>query len=103
MFYMFLTYVISVFIWTLHMFSYIHCKCFSRMFQVFHLSFFFKLQMLHLNVLKVDQVLHMGCAWEAAGDGRRSGRRELAAGALARKPDALGRLLARCAGTASRR
>jgi hypothetical protein len=24
------------------------------------------LQMLHLNVLKVDRVLHMKCAWEAA-------------------------------------
>jgi hypothetical protein len=29
--------------------------------------FFCMLQLLHLNVLKVDQVLHMGCAWEAAG------------------------------------
>jgi hypothetical protein len=25
------------------------------------------LQLLHLNVSKVDQVLHVGCAWEAAG------------------------------------
>ena len=25
------------------------------------------LQLLHLDVLKVDRVLHMGCAWKAAG------------------------------------
>jgi hypothetical protein len=28
--------------------------------------FFCMLQLLHLNVLKVDRMLHMGCAWEAA-------------------------------------
>jgi hypothetical protein len=42
------------------------CKCFRRMFYVFHLSFC-KLQVLHLDVSKVDQVLHMGCMWEAGG------------------------------------
>jgi hypothetical protein len=47
-------------------------------------SFFFC--MLHLDVSKVDQVLHMGCTWEAAsGVGLL-----LAAGVLGRKPDALG-------------
>jgi hypothetical protein len=30
--------------------------------------FFCMLQMLHLNILKVDQVLHMRCAWKAADD-----------------------------------
>jgi hypothetical protein len=25
------------------------------------------LQLLHLDVSKVDQVLHMGCAWKATG------------------------------------
>ena len=42
------------------------CKWFRRLFQVFHLSFFM-LQLLHLDVLKVDRVLHNGCAWKAAG------------------------------------
>ena len=44
---------------------------FSQVFQTLVLSvsfvFFCMLQLLHLNVLKVDQVLHMRCAWEAAG------------------------------------
>jgi hypothetical protein len=62
--------------------SYVCCKCFiwmSHMFamifksgvlQVFHTHvlsissvFSCMLQLLHLNVSKVDQVLHMGCAW----------------------------------------
>jgi hypothetical protein len=30
--------------------------------------FFCMLQLLHLNVSKIDWVLHMGCVWEAAGD-----------------------------------
>jgi hypothetical protein len=29
--------------------------------------FFCMLQLLHLNILKVDLVLHIGCTWEAAG------------------------------------
>jgi hypothetical protein len=29
--------------------------------------FFCMLQLLHLHVSKVDQVLHMRCAWEVAG------------------------------------
>jgi hypothetical protein len=28
------------------------------------------LQVLHLNISKVDRVLHMGRAWEAGGDAR---------------------------------
>jgi hypothetical protein len=32
---------------------------------------FFMLQVLHLNISKVDRVLHMGCAWEAGGGARR--------------------------------
>ena len=47
------------------------CKCFSRMFQVFQLSFFFcMLQVLHLNISKVDRVLHIECAWEGEGHER---------------------------------
>jgi len=34
-------------------------KCFICLFYI--------LQLLHLDVLKVDWVLHMGCVWEAAG------------------------------------
>jgi hypothetical protein len=72
------------------MFSGVHthvCKCFIRMFayvcngfqmflgvsaSVSHACFkcficFFMLQLLHLDVSKVDRVLHMGCTWEAAG------------------------------------
>ena len=56
-------------------------KCFSGVFlQVFlkHVSsissiFRRMLQVLHLNVSKVDRVLHMGCAWEAAGGAAMSG------------------------------
>jgi len=32
--------------------------CFTRMFQVFHLFLYFMLQMFHLDVSKVDRVLH---------------------------------------------
>jgi len=49
------------------------------------------LQLLYLDVSKVDRVLHMGFAWEAAGDvDDVRGWREPTAGALAREPDALG-------------
>ena len=61
------------------------------------------LQLLHLDVTKVERVLHMGYAWEAAGgagdvlggvgDVQGSGP---AAGVLARGPNALGCSLARC-------
>jgi hypothetical protein len=37
----------------------------SHLFQVFHI--FFMLQLLYLDISKVDQVLHIGCAWEEAG------------------------------------
>jgi hypothetical protein len=48
-------------------------KCFFDIFAsvsdaCFELSFFYMLQLLYLNVSKVDQVLHMECMWEAAGD-----------------------------------
>jgi hypothetical protein len=45
------------------------------MFQVFH-YLFCMLQVLHLNISKVDRVLHMGCVWEVGGgtSGRPSGR-----------------------------
>ena len=39
-------------------------KCFRRLFQVFHV-FFCLLQLLHLDVSKINQVLHVGCTWEA--------------------------------------
>jgi hypothetical protein len=49
------------------------------------------LQLLYLDVLKVDQVLHIGCAWEAADDASDvwgdTGPLLQSAGALARKPD----------------
>ena len=44
------------------------CKCFRRMLQVFHLSSFCMLQLLHMDVSKVDRLLHIRCAWEAIGD-----------------------------------
>jgi hypothetical protein len=66
---MFHTYIIGV--------LYRCCVClqwFSSVFQVFqtHISSvsfvsFYMLQVLHLDVLKVDQILHMECAWEAGG------------------------------------
>jgi hypothetical protein len=34
-------------------------KCFRQLFQLFHLSSFYMLQLLHPNISKVDQVLHM--------------------------------------------
>ena len=46
-------------------------QSFSQVFQMLVSSvssvFFCMLQLLHLYVLKVDRMLHMGCAWEAAG------------------------------------
>ena len=71
-------------------------KCFIRLFQVFHLSFFM-LQQLHLDILKVDRVLYMGCSWEAVGgsDNVRGGVGDVrsgasaTSGALAREPNAL--------------
>jgi hypothetical protein len=69
-------YVGSVFIWMLHMFSHIcckcfiwmlcifamvfkcFCKCFIRIFQMFHLSFFLS-QVLHPNVSKIDRHMDM--------------------------------------------
>jgi hypothetical protein len=49
-------------------------KCFRAFSQVFHIFissipsvFFCMLQMLYLNVSKVDRVLYMVCAWEVVG------------------------------------
>jgi hypothetical protein len=42
-------------------------KCFSGVFTSISFVFFCMLQLLHLDVLKVDRVLHMGYAWEVAG------------------------------------
>jgi hypothetical protein len=46
-------------------------QAFSQVFQTLVLSvsfvFFYILQLLYLDVSKVDRVLHMGCTWEAAG------------------------------------
>jgi hypothetical protein len=50
----------------LHMFAMVF-KYFSGVFANVSSVFFYMLRLLHLNVLKVDRVLHMGCAWEAAG------------------------------------
>ena len=64
-FQVFHTYVCKCFIWMLHMFAMV-LKCFPcvfasvfrRLFQVFHV-FFFMLQLLHLDISKVDRLLHM--------------------------------------------
>jgi hypothetical protein len=72
-------------------------KCFRRLFEVFHLSFFM-LQLLHLDVSKVDRVLNMKYVWEAAGgaDNFRGGVSDVhghagpTAGALDCEPNALG-------------
>jgi hypothetical protein len=39
------------------------CKCFRRVSS----AFFCMLQLLYLDISKVDRVLHMRCAWEVAG------------------------------------
>ena len=113
--------VASIYVSSISGVSYVCCKCssrcciclqwFSRCFQAFLqvfqmlasnvLSVFFCiLQLLNLYVSKVHQgVAHgmrVGSGWRR---GRRLGRCEPAARALARKPDALGRSFARCAGT----
>jgi hypothetical protein len=55
------------------------CKCFRRIFQVFHLSSDDMLQVLHLDVSKVDQMFHMfQCDPPAAAAG---GAREVEWGA----------------------
>ena len=53
--------------------SYVCCKCFhldvayvSNGFQVFLQVLQCMLERLHLDVSKLDRVLHMKCAWEAA-------------------------------------
>jgi hypothetical protein len=81
------------FIWMLYMFAVVFkCfyKCFRRMFQVFYLSFFCMLQLLLLDVLKVNRVLHMGCVGDVRGSaGNIQDDADPAARALARKADVL--------------
>jgi hypothetical protein len=42
------------------------CKCFRRMFQVFHLTFFYVVSVAS-ECFKKDQVLHTECMWKAGG------------------------------------
>jgi hypothetical protein len=71
-------------------------KCFSGVFAsvsdtCVSFVFFRMLQLLHLDILKVDRVLHIGCVWEVGWRrGRRPGRRGPNAGMLACELDALG-------------
>jgi hypothetical protein len=55
----------------LQWFSYIF-QAFSQVFQTFVSSvsfiFFCILQLLHIDVSKIDRVLHMRCAWKVAGN-----------------------------------
>jgi hypothetical protein len=67
-FQMFNTYVCKCFVWMLHIFALVF-KCFSAIFaSVSDVCFkcficlFFILQLLHLNISKVNRVLHMGYA-----------------------------------------
>jgi hypothetical protein len=48
-------------------FSGVFTSILDACFKFFICLFFCLLQLLRLDVLKVDRVLHMGCAWEAAG------------------------------------
>jgi hypothetical protein len=88
------TYICKHFILTLHMFAMVF-KCFWDVFaSVSDACFkcficFFMLQLLHMDISKVAQVLHMGCAWEAAGRRTTFGQCGPIAGGLAREPDAL--------------
>ena len=66
-------YICKYFILMLHVFAMVF-KCFSDVFaSVSEVCFkcfiylFCTLQLLYLDVSKVDPVLHMGCVWEAAG------------------------------------
>jgi hypothetical protein len=69
-------YVLSVFRRFICIFASVSSECwiclqwFSNVFQTFSQPFsdacFCMLQLLYLDVLKVDQILHIGCAWEAA-------------------------------------
>jgi hypothetical protein len=65
-------------------------KCFSGIFASVSSVFFCMLQLLYLDILKVDQVLHMGCGrWR----GRCPGRREITTDVLPHEPDVLGACL----------
>ena len=50
---------------TFQVFSSVFCKCFKRMFQVFSFVFFCILQVLHLDVSKVDRdVAHVAIVFQ---------------------------------------
>jgi hypothetical protein len=80
----------------LHMFAMIF-KCILGVFASvsdacfkYFICLFLTLQLLHLNVSKIDQVLHMGCMPKAAGGAHNIwGARGPTVGALARSPDGL--------------
>jgi hypothetical protein len=55
------------FIWVLHMFVMVF-KCFQTLVLSVLSVFFCILQLLHLDISKVDRVLHIGCPCEAASD-----------------------------------
>jgi hypothetical protein len=68
----FQTYVASVFFYVTYVVSvlsrcYVCLQWVSSVFASVSSIFFFTLQVLYLNVSKLDQVLHMGYAWEARG------------------------------------
>ena len=84
MFHTYVAYVCNGF----QVFSGVFVSVSDTCFQVIHLSFFM-LQLLHLDVSKIDRVLHMGCPSEMAGG---AGDVRGGAGPL------LGHLLARCVG-----
>ena len=76
-------------------------QAFLQVFQRLVLSvssiFFCMLQLFHLDVSKVYQVLHIGCTWEAVAGAddvwaawATSGRRGTTTGALPHEPDTLG-------------
>jgi hypothetical protein len=52
-----------------------NCFCKDACFKYFIVFFFCMLQVLHLNISKVDRVLYMGCVWKMGGgtSGRPSG------------------------------
>jgi hypothetical protein len=63
-FQVFHTYVCKCFIWMLYIFAMVF-KCFSGIFASVSSIFFLILQLLYLDVSKVDRVLHIGCTWES--------------------------------------
>jgi hypothetical protein len=69
MLYMFHTYVASVYLDVciyLQWLSIVFSSVLDAYFECF-ICLFYTLQVLHLDVLKVDRVLYMGCTWKAGG------------------------------------